>query len=175
MTLTQDWMEVLGEIYGVPAVDIIATPAVGNMRLLKVTIALEGGSWRKDHSLQPNEQFEIMVPDDTRLRGVALYAAEIRGPAANLRYSDRSILIMSKLLTVPGEIVEGRRYHVRITRTASGESEETVRLLVARQGRFWLKPESDDPEFQTWMPLDGTPECRVELLGRVRGVYFREE
>jgi hypothetical protein len=174
ISLSQEWMERLGEVYGVPAIDIIAAPSTGNMRLLKVTVALEGGVWRDTHTINPSSQIEIMVPDDVMLQGVALYAAEIRGDAANLRYTDKSIVIVSKMITVPGEIAEGRRYHVRITR-ADGLCEETIKLLVAREGRYWLRPESDHPDFQTWVPLDGRAGETVEILGRVRGVYFRED
>lgn len=116
-----------------------------------------------------------MVPDDAALQGVPLYAAEVRGPAANLRYSDKSVLILSKLISVPGEMQAGRRYHVRITRGADDLCEDTIKLLVERDGKYWLRPESDHPDFQTWTPLDGIPGHVVEVIGRVRGVYFRED
>lgn len=174
IALTQAWMQTLGEVYGVPATEIIAAPMVANMRLIKVSVALEAGVWKLDHTLT-SEQFEIMVPDDDRLRGVPLYAAEIRGPGSNLRYSEHSIAIISRVTAHPGEIVAGRRYHVRVTRDDK-TCEETIKLLVIDDDkRFWLKPESNHPEHQAWFPLEGRPGQSVELLGRVRGVYFRED
>jgi hypothetical protein len=175
ITLTQPWMETLGAVYGVPLTEIIAAPSVAHMRLIKVTIALEAGVWKSDHTLPVPQQFEIMVPDDDRLRGVPLYAAEIRGPASNLRYSEHSIAIISKITPNPGEVIEGRRYHVRVTRE-NKTTEETIKLLVMDgEKRFWLKPESNHPEHQAWFPLEGRAGETVELLGRVRGVYFRED
>lgn len=174
--LTQDWMETLGEVFGMPAINIIATPQSGNLRLLKVGIALEGGVWKESAMISPSEQFEVTAPHDLSTDGAQLYAAEIRGPSSSLRYPDRSILILSKITLTPGEIAEGRRYHVRVTRF-DGLREETIKRLVIDKetSKFWLRPESDHPDFQVWIPLEGRPGEIVEVIGRVRGVYTRED
>src|SRR6266478_3215357 len=43
--LTQEWMELLGEVYAVPAADLISQPVAQNMRRVRVTCILEGGAW----------------------------------------------------------------------------------------------------------------------------------
>lgn len=173
-SISQEWMELLGEIYQVPASEIIAPPPAAGLRRVRVKGALQAGEWAEQHEWPDDEQYDVMVPDDPALRGVPLYAGEIRGNSMNLRYPSGAIIIMSPLRQHPGEITEGRRYHVRLTH-ADGNTEETIKTLVRRDDRYWLKPESDDPEFQQWIALDGIPGATVELIGRVRGVYHRED
>jgi transcriptional regulator with XRE-family HTH domain len=176
MNLTQQWMELLGAVYSVPAAEIISQPVAQNMRLVRVIYALEASVFNQKNSLAEHERFDVMIPDDEALRDLHLYAAEIIGPAMNLRYSPDSIVILSKLTQRPGEIVEGKRYHVCATRISDGAVEHTIKMLVVGpEGRFWLKPESNHPAHQEWIPLDGKPGITIELMGRVRGVYFRED
>ena len=116
-----------------------------------------------------------MIPDDPALQGVALYAGELRGESMNRRYPSGAIIILSKVSQRPGDITADRRYHVRMTHI-DGLIEETIKTLAKDSaGEYWLKPESDHPECQEWIPLDGKPGTTVELIGRVRGVYHRED
>lgn len=175
IALTQDWMTTLGLVYSVDASEIITAPATEGLRRIKVTGALQAGAWAESHEFAIDEQHEIMIPDDPALRSVALYAGELRGESMNKRYPNGAIIIMSKVSQRPGEIAEGKRYHVRMTH-ADGLTEETIKTLAKdNSGEYWLKPESDHPEFQEWIPLDGKPGTTVELIGRVRGVYHRED
>lgn len=170
MTLDQDWMELLGEVYNVPAGEIISPPAAEGMRRVEVKLAFEADAWRGPNA--PSDHYSILIPDDPALRDVELYAAEVRGPAMNARYPAGTLLILSPILQKPGEIAEGRRYHVRAKR--GGECEDTVKTLVRRDDQYWLAPESTSPAHQAWQPLDGS-RLGVELIGRVRGVYLSEE
>ncbi|MGH6684999.1 MAG: hypothetical protein ACRECA_13960, partial [Pseudolabrys sp.] len=80
------------------------------------------------------------------------------------------VVVMSPV----GEVIPGRRYHVRRTRT-DGLTEETIKTLVTGDdGQYWLKPESNKPEFQQWIALDGAPGESVHLVGCVRYVLRRE-
>ena len=166
-------MELLGEVFQVPPAEIISPPPAEGLRRVHVTGALQAGAWSESHEWPLEDRYDVMVPDDPGLRAMSLYAGEIRGNSMNLRYPPGSIIILSPLMQHPGEIAEGRRYHVRMTH-ADGLTEETVKTLVRRDDRFWLKPESDDPEHQQWIALDSKPDAKVELIGRVRGVYYRE-
>lgn len=175
MALTQDWMTTLGLVYAVDASEIITAPATEGLRRIKVMGALQAGSWAESHEFAIDDQHEIMIPDDPALRNVALYAGELRGESMNRRYPNGAIIIMSRVTQRPGEIAEGKRYHVRMTH-ADGLTEETIKTLTKdAAGDYWLKPESDHPEFQEWISLDGKPGTTVELIGRVRGVYHRED
>jgi len=176
--LTQDWMKMLGEIYSVPAHEIIHAPdasAPQNLIVVRVIFALEGGKFRRDAELPEKEQFDIMIPSDQQLKESRLYSGEIRGPSFNLRYPEKSVVVLSRIEQVPGEIVEGRRYHVRVT-DGAGMVEDSIKTLSRDDtGRYWLKPESDHPAHQEWMPLGGNDKIKVEIIGRVRGVFFRED
>lgn len=173
--LTQDWMNMLGEVFSVPPHEIISAPVTQNIRRVRVIYALEAGKWRETSRLPEPEQFDIMIPDDPSLHDMKLYAGEIRGPHFNLRYPDKSIVVLAAVEQRPGDIVEGKRYHVRTTR-ADGCIIDTIRCLTADdKGRYWLKPESNHPEHQEWLPIGGTESYRVEIVGRVRGVFFRED
>jgi hypothetical protein len=173
--LTQAWMEILGTVFCVPPSELISSPVAQNLCRVRVIYALEAGVWRKSPDLEEKEQFDIMIPNDQLPFGAALYAGEIRGNSYNLRYPDKSIVVLSRLEQVPGEIVEGKRYHVRSMR-ADGKVEDTIKCLTSDQeGRYWLKPESNDPKHQEWLPVSGTDKVRVEIIGRVRGVFYRED
>jgi hypothetical protein len=106
------------------------------------------------------------VPNDPDFRNLDLYARRIEGESMNRIYASGSIVILSRLLQRPGEIIAGKRYHVR--RTRGDLSEETIKTLVrAANGEYWLQPESDSPEFSAFA-LQGEEGTTVELLGRVR-------
>jgi hypothetical protein len=173
--LTQQWMEILGEVFGVPPSELIAEPVAQNLYRVRVVCALEAGVWRTSPELPAKEQFDIMIPNDQLAVAGVLYAGEIRGPSYNLRYPDKSIVVLSRLEQKPGEIIEGKRYHVRSMRD-DGQVEDTIKCLtVDREGKYWLKPESDHPSHQEWLPLAGTDRLKVEIVGRVRGVFYRED
>jgi len=175
IALTQDWMITLGQVYSVSAAEIIERPATTGLRRISVKGAMRAGAWAESHEWPIDDQYEIMIPDDPALRDVALYAGKVEGHSMNRRYPDGAIIILSRVTQKPGEIVEGRRYHVRQTH-ADGMTEETIKTLAKDdEGKYWLKPESDHPEHQEWIPLDGKPGTTVTLIGRVRGVYHRED
>ncbi|WP_316234995.1 MULTISPECIES: hypothetical protein [unclassified Bradyrhizobium] len=177
--MTQEWMNILGEVFNVPPAEIISPPAAENLRRVQVIYTFQGGHFRKSAMLSASEQYQIVIPRDPRLDDVSLYAGEIRGEDVNTRYPAGAIVLIAKLdpgaVNRPGEVLTDRRYHVRVTR-ADGLIEDSIRCLVADEaGRLWLKPESNRPEFQEWMPLTGRPGHTVELLGRVRGVLSPED
>lgn len=174
MKLTQDWMETLGKVYSVTAAEIIAAPIAEGLRRVPVVMTFESGIWASDHRLPDDQQFEVMINDDSALREVPLYGGEIRGNDMNLRYPSGSIVILSYVTQRPGEIAEGKRYHVRVTRK-DGTCEETIRRLIKDgSDRYWLMPESSEPAFRA-VPLDGEPDMKVEIIGRVRFVVTRED
>lgn len=173
--LTQEWMELLAEVYGVQATEIISAPNAGNLRRVRVVCALEAGNWRKTPDLPEEEQHDVMIPDELALAAATFYSGIIKGPGSNLRYSPNSIAILSKIEQKPGEIEVGKRYHVRASRP-DGLIEDSLKLLVQDSaGKYWLRPESDHPEHQEWLPLAGRDDLKVEIIGRVRGVFYRED
>jgi hypothetical protein len=177
--LTQEWMTTLGEVFGVPPADIIAAPIAENLRRVTVVCALAAGQWRKNWQLPEQEQHDIMIPNEAIFSDLALYAGEIRGDDNNRRYPRGAIIVIGEFrpgeINQPGSLAPDRRYHVRIART-DGMIEDSIKCLtLGPEGQFWLKPDSDHPEFQEWIPIAGKPGLRVEIVGRVRGVFLKED
>jgi transcriptional regulator with XRE-family HTH domain len=173
--LTQEWMEKLGAFFGVPTEEIIAKPLVDGLRRVTVTGELAAGAWHEGFNYAAEDQFEVLIPDDENLRRIRLYAAKVQGNSMNLRYPQGSVVVLSYVGDRPSDVGVGGRYHVKRTRV-DGKAEDTIKTLVKdAEGQFWLKPESTDPQFQEWIPLDGKAGEQVELIGRVRYAVQREE
>jgi hypothetical protein len=174
LTLSQEWMNLLGTIYDVPAQEIIAEPVAQHLTRVRVRYGMESGKWRDTNELADTEQFDVLVKTDKELEDATLYAGEVRGPSSNLRYPPKTIVVLSLIEQKPDEIQVGKRYHVRVTRS-DGMIEDTVKLFTQdSEGQYWLKPESDHPNHQQWVPLKGTADLKVELIGRVRSFFSPE-
>lgn len=171
--LTQDWMEKLGEFFGVAPTEIIE-PTVKGFRRVKLSGELCAGKWHEPTHWPSPDHEDILIVDDPELRRIGLYAGRVCGNSMNQVYPDKSIVVLSHVGDSPSDIMIGRRYHVRRTR-ADGQVEETLKTLVkGPDNRLWLKPESDDPAHQQWVPLDGAIGETIELIGRVQYSIKRE-
>lgn len=172
--LNIQWMKKLAKVFGVEPEALQARPVSDALRKVRVQGTLRAGAWAESYEWPPDEHYDVMIPDDPDLRDAALYAAEVAGTSMNLRYQPGSVAVMSKITQRPNEITEGRRYHVQIARV-DGTVEDTIKTLTSdRDGKYWLKPESDDPAHQEWIPLEGKPGENVRVVGRVRYVVIRE-
>lgn len=177
--LTHEWMQTLGEVFGVTPAEIISEPVAENLRRVTVVCALAGGHYRKTWQLPEQEQYDIMIPNEAAFTGLRLYAGEIRGDDTNRRYPRGAIVVISTYkpgeINQPGELKEDRRYHVRLAR-ADGMIEDSIKTLArGPEGQLWFKPESDHPAHQEWIPITGKPGYILEIVGRVRGVFLKEE
>lgn len=165
--MNQDWQHKLAEFFQVPLGDILEKPASEGLRAVPVMLPLAAGDWSESHQYEPDDRDSVMVPDDPRFRTMSLYAGKVVGDSMNRLYPDGTIVVLSRMAQRPGEILEGKRYHIRRTR-AGGLVEETIKTLVRdSKGRYWMQPESDSPEFSA-VPLDGGEDEVIELVGRVR-------
>lgn len=173
--LTLTWMKRLAPVLGATPAEIIAKRSGDNLRAVIVKGELRAGAWAEKHQWQEDDQYEVMIPDDPAFRGLTLYGGAIEGESMNRRYPSGAVVILSRLTHRPGEIEEGRRYHVQRVR-ADGQTEETIKMLArSTDGRYWLVPESTDPEHQEWIPLEGKAGETIHLVGRVRYVVHRED
>ena len=171
--LNQGWMNRLAAVFEVQPSEIIDRPIHAGLRVVRVTGRVEAGRWAESHGIPEDDQYNVMVPDDPSIRSLNLYAVQIHGESMNQLYPDGSVAVLSSLLQRPGEIIAGKRYHVRVTRT-DGSVEETIKTLMRDgKGQYWLKPESDSPEFTATL-LDPHEGEEVTLLGRVRWGVRRE-
>lgn len=173
--LTQEWMEKLAAYFGVPVHEIITKPLVAGLRRVKVTGELAAGAWREGSNYDPDDQFDVLIPDDEALRYISLYAGKVRGESMNKRYAAGSVLVFSYVGDAVNDIIVGGRYHVKRTRN-DGMVEDTIKTLTKdADGKYWLMPESTDPRFQEWIALEGENGTQVELIGRVRYAVQRED
>lgn len=173
--MTQPWMEKLARVFGCEPADILRSSNTRGLLRVRVTGMLQAGAWQESFELPDDDQFDVMIPADSELQAADLYAGQITGQSMNRVYPDCAVVVLSRRLNRPGEIAIGKRYHVRRVRP-DGMIEDTIKTLDrGPDGRYWLKPESNDPEHQEWLPLDGTPDATVELIGRVRFVVYRED
>jgi transcriptional regulator with XRE-family HTH domain len=179
-SLTQEWMNTLAEVFGVSPAEIIAPPIGENLRRVTVVCALAAGAFRKAWQLPEHEQHDIMIPNAPGFEGLSLYAGEIRGDDNNRRYPRGALVVISSFkpgeINQPAALKQDSRYHVRTVR-ADGLIEDSIKCLqLGPEGQiWWLKPESDRPEFQEWLPITGKPGLHVEIVGRVRGVFLKED
>ncbi len=172
--MTLAWMEKFAQVFKVHPTEIIWPPPAQGLRRVKVTGALQAGAWEENHEWEEDMQYDVMVPDEKSLSRVRLYAGEIRGDSMNRRYPEGAVVVMSDFIGAGDKLKEGLRYHVRRTRS-DGHVEETIKTLAYDDdGKLWLKPESTNPEFQAWIPLDESEDSIVTIIGCVRFVVQRE-
>lgn len=161
--LTPEWLERFGAVYEIDPIAIITRP----LRRVRVRGPLQAGHWTEDPEWPEDRQYEVAVPDDPQWRSVGLYAGEVCGPSMRLRYPEGTVLVMAPLPETREELEPGKRYHVR-ARRADGTVESTVKTLVHDEaGKLWLKPESDHPDHQAWIALEGNDGDTIRALGRV--------
>jgi hypothetical protein len=162
--LTSEWMDLFAEVFGVPLEQITEPPPPKGLLRVPVTMTFEGGKFREANTIPEAEQYDAIVEIGGDEMGQKFYAGEIRGDGANLRWPNGTSLILSRLQNLPGESVPGKRYHVR-RRLEDGLAEDSIRLMVERDGAYWLVSESDRKEHQQALRL---PSEGVELVGKVR-------
>lgn len=174
MDITTSWMERLGAALGVPAIEILSTPA--SVRTVPVKAAVQAGVWSESFEWpDPEDWYEVAVPRDEDLDGIELFAAEVRGPSMNRRYAEGSVVVCTAPWQDNEEPQPGRRYIVE-RRRLDGSIETTVKLLHRDpEGGMWLIAESDDPRFQAPIPINGMTEGEeIRVIGRVRYAVSRE-
>lgn len=170
--LTYTWMQRFGRLFGVKPTEVIEKQAQDGFRMVEVEGTVAAGAWAESHVFDSQDRTYVPVPNNPDFANLTLYARKIEGQSMNLIYAEGSMVVLSRLLQRPGEIIAGKRYHVR--RTRGDLTEETIKKLVrAGDGSYWLQPESNSPEFAAF-PLEGANGETVELIGRVRHALTNE-
>lgn len=148
--------------------------APADFRRVTVQGYVQAGHWAETWMLPEDEQYSVPVPTDDALARYTLHAAETRGPSMNRRYPEGTVLIFTDAIETHEDIIPGKRYIVERER-ADGLREATVKKLWRDEsGRYWLLPESDDPRFQEPIPIEGSEDDTVRVIGRVRYAVSRE-
>lgn len=175
VTLHTRWIKRLADAFGVEPVEILV--AQPRMRRVQVVGAVQAGVFHESlRWADPDDVYEVAVPDDASLADVPLEGYEVRGPSMNRRYPDRSVVVVASIFHSREQLISGARYVVERIRP-DGEREGTVKLFeIDAEGRKWLVPESTDRSFQP-IPLDTEAfdvEESVQAVGRVVWSVTRE-
>lgn len=171
--LSERWLEKFGEALGVDPIEIYTAPSA--VRLVPVKAAVQAGVFSESAEWDPDDWYDVAVPNDPEIAGLELFGAEVRGPSMNLRYPQHSVVVC----TAPWQDNEtpkpGKRYIVE-RRRLDGSVETTVKLLHRDpDGGLWLIAESDDPRYQRPIPIAGeTEDEEIRVIGRVRYAVTRE-
>ena len=161
--LRADRMEQLARIFNVPIEALLAGPHV-----IPVTVKgfVEAGVWQEHPQWPEDEWYMVTIPFSNKLKSRTLIGAEIRGHSMNLVYPEGSIVIFEPVGRKDA-LETGKRYIVE-RRLSSGEYEQTAKTLIKDPtGAFWLKPESDHPEFFQPIPIQGSDGDEVVIRGKI--------
>lgn len=118
-----------------------------------------------------SEWYSVDVPLPERFRAKAR-ALEVRGDSMNLEYRDGSIVIWVELHDFRDP--KTGDHVIAYARKKDDGIEATVKeYRVDDDGRHWLWPRSDRPEFQTPICMESLPDdiASVEIRGVVIGDY----
>lgn len=134
---------------------------------VQVKGVLQAGIWTESFEWPPIDQYDVWVSGRPDLAREVLYAAEVRGSSMNKVYPDGTIVVLRRGIDGPSDLVTGKRYHVE-RQMPDGLVENTIKTVKrGGDGRIWLVPESDDPEFQASVEVTGNNGVHISFVGRV--------
>jgi hypothetical protein len=137
------------------------------VRHVEVSGHVQAGEWSESWEWDDADKYHIAIQLKVPL-SLKLHGAEFRGPSMNMRYPEGTVLMFDDLRETGESLIPGKRYIVEKT-SADGLVEATVKTLWQDEtGKFWLRPESDDPRFQQVIPLEGNDGDTIRIVGRVR-------
>lgn len=146
-------------------------PPVQKTVIAYVTITGEvaGGIWS-----EPGVEYEAeqtSIPVDAKWPTDALYLLRVRGASVNRKARDGDLVLCLDVWAAPRSAIPGD--WVVMERERNGLVETTIkRVAEGKGGEYVLKPDSDDPHFQTAFPIgevDGeTVRVRAFVLRFVR-------
>lgn len=152
-------------------------PPLKVTRHLIVRGALQAGVFKEAVEWPPEERYDVAYRVSRRSQKLPLFGLEIAGPSMNLKFPEGSVAICCRLMDLDGEDVQSGDYVVVYRRNELDEIEATVKQYeIDREGRQWLWPRSDHPEFQTPIEVAGisanrdqTADQDIQIWAKVIG------
>lgn len=171
--LTLSKMQQLARILHCEPADFISDRS--GVRFVLVRQKVEAGAWSESLEWDPEDWYEVAVPDDDQYKNLNLYGAETSGPSMNKRYPEGSALIYTSIIETGESPQVGKRYIVE-TERPDGLREATVKTLWKDEaGKKWLLPESTDPRHQQPIDLSDGDGSIVRIVGRIVYSVQRED
>lgn len=150
----------------------------GALQLDRVLVvgAVQGGLWAESDSWPEDEHYVIEVPPSRKYPGVRRRGLEVRGPSVNLLYPEGTVVIFASPEEIGHGAIPGKPVVVQRV-DKFGRYETTIKIYQPDEdGRVWLWPKSDHPEFQR--PIELKPSADIEeikIIGLVIGKYAEED
>lgn len=171
--LMQKRERAIAEAFGVAPDDLYVKDPGHSVRSVRVQQHVQAGAFAESNLWHDDDGYEVLVPDDEKLRDYGLYGSEVRGPSMNKIYPEGTVLVYSSTIETRQGLELGKRYIVERERT-DGLREASVKTLQQDQdGSYWLVPESTDPRFSP-IPVENVNGDTVRVVGRVEYSVRRE-
>jgi SOS-response transcriptional repressor LexA len=142
---------------------------------INVVGSVQAGRWSEAMLWDEGERYPIAQTLPEKWAKIA-FGLEVLGNSMNLIYPESSVVVCVNLPDYGKPLISGQRVVVQRTKK-DGLVEATVKeLVIDGQGRQWLWPRSNDPQFQTpWNPDGAGPNIRkIEVVAVVVGSYRPE-
>lgn len=138
-----------------------------NVRAVRVIGAVQGGVFNKAMEWPPEEQYDVMEEVAPAASRYPVFGLKVIGNSVNQEFRHGSTAICIKLFDLPDtyEVAPGQ-FVVVLRRSPDGldEFEATIKeFQIDQQGRRWLCPKSDDPNFQTAIAVDSMEQGEDEF------------
>ncbi|MBB3808783.1 transcriptional regulator with XRE-family HTH domain [Pseudochelatococcus contaminans] len=135
-----------------PVSPLPTPPSSAQIDYVKVIGEVAAGTWR-EVSYTEFEAYDIPLPVDSRWRKEDVFALVVRGNSINRQARDGSFVLCLQVYAAPRDLDDGD--WVVVERLRGDMIETTVKRAVRlSDGRFALRPDSDDPKFQDDIILD---------------------
>ena len=170
--LTQEWMLRFSEALNVSPEHLITLPPAGEV--VHVVGAVQAGSWQEHSTWAEPEQYTIYMPALPEWRSYPKQASEVRGTSMNELYPPGSVVVWVSIFDHKENPIPGKRYVIE--RQKHGEYEVTLKeYQIGPDGNGWLIPRTTDPSQKTPIPIIGSEDETLRIVGRVIWVARREE
>jgi len=144
--------------------DPVAVTDAANVRMARLVGDVQAGAWRETVE-DEGDHHEVPVPVDMPM--IDVDAFRVCGRSMERVFQDGELLFIASTIKNKIRLTSGD--YVLVQRVdENGLYESSLKqLIIDNEGKWWLWPRSDDPEFQT--PLLVTENDNAIITGRVMG------
>lgn len=161
-----DHLEALARGLDVPIARLFSDEQSTSDESVAVRGAVQAGAFLDANEWDTDSCYHVSVPISDKWKPYRKFGLEVRGPSMNRRYPEKTVLVCVGLLDADIEPTVGHRYIVQSER--SGEYETTVKeLRVDDEGHPWLWPDSDHPDHQSPLQINGNDGDTVQIIAIV--------
>lgn len=143
-------------------------PQASAINLLALSGTIEAGVWREADMHQANPEKMYPKFPTQRYANAPQYLLELRGESMNRHYRSGDVIYCVPL--DHATLSDGAHVHVERT-DADGRVETTLKVYRETPNGIELRPDSDDPRFQTPIKYDDKEGSSVEIRGVVIGSF----